>query len=252
MSANVPIEMWPDRLERAIRDCSLLKRVFVLRQTQSTQDAARRMNATDGDVLVAWRQTAGRGRLGRPWADTDEDGTAITVALHLQHNCEAMAIACAVGVACASELLLQRSVGIKWPNDIIVDGRKLAGILIERHAALALIGIGMNVRQQEWPAELEHRAISLAQAGSIVDRVHVMAALLASMDQALRLDESELIAAFGKRDVLRGTHATFRNNDREITGKVLRVDPLRGLAVQTDSGETWLDAATTSVISPLG
>jgi BirA family biotin operon repressor/biotin-[acetyl-CoA-carboxylase] ligase len=240
--------MWPDRLERAIKDGTLLKRIFVLRQTQSTQDAARRMNAAAGDVLVAWRQTAGRGRLGRAWADTGEDGAALTIALHVQRHREALAIACAVGVARAAEMLLQRPVGIKWPNDIIVDGRKLAGILIEQHANLTLIGIGLNVRQQEWPADLTDRAVSLAQAGSIVDRVDVIAALLASVDDALHLDESRLIAEYGKRDVLRGTRATFRSNDREITGIVLRVDPLRGLAVQTHTGDVWLGAATTSVV----
>lgn len=248
MNAITPIELWPDRLERAIRDSSLFKRVFVLRQTQSTQDAARRMNAAAGDVLAAWRQTAGRGRLGRAWADTAEDGAAVTIALNIQRNRESLAIACAVGVARAAELLLQRSVGIKWPNDIIVDGRKLAGILIEQYGALTLIGVGLNVRQQSWPAELADRAISLAQTGSIVDRVDVIATVLASIDEALQLDESRLVREFTKRDVLPGRRATFRNNDRDITGEVLRIDPLRGLAVRTEEGEVWLDAATTSVV----
>lgn len=250
MTAIIPIEMWPDRLERAIKDRTLLKRVFVLRQTQSTQDAAKRMNATAGDVLVAWRQTAGRGRLGRAWADSGEDGAAITIVLRIQDNRQTLAIACAVGAARAVEMLLQRTVGIKWPNDIIVYDRKLTGILIEQHVNLTLIGIGLNVRQQEWPEELADRAISLAQAGSMVDRVDVIAALLACVDDALQLNQTQLVEEFAKRDVLRGTRTTFRTDEREISGVVLQVDPLRGLAVQTDRGEVWLDAATTSVVPP--
>jgi BirA family transcriptional regulator, biotin operon repressor / biotin---[acetyl-CoA-carboxylase] ligase len=248
MTAAVPIDEWPDRLERAIADCAQLKRIFVLRETDSTQDAAQRMNAIAGDVFIAWRQTAGRGRFGRTWTDTAEDGVAITIALAAPEPRESLSIVCAIGVARGAESLLKRKAGIKWPNDIIVDNRKLAGILIERYESLALIGVGMNVRQTAWPNDLASRAISLLQAGVNVDRVDVIAALLHLIDCSLRLNHQELIAEFTSRDVLHGTHAVFRNKGAEISGIVSRIDPLRGLMVQTQKGEVWLDAATTSVV----
>lgn len=250
MTADVPLESWPDRLEQVIAEhCTLFTRIVVLRETNSTQDAARRMNGAAGDVFIAWRQTAGRGRLGRAWADTAHQGIALTAVIARQPSPERLAIASAVGVARAVESLLGRPVGIKWPNDIIVDRRKLAGILVEQVEDLALVGIGLNVAQTAWPDELQSRAVSLAQLGANVDRLGAIAALLPALDAAMRSNSEELTSEFASRDVLRGTHATFRSNGQTISGTVVRVDPLRGLAALTDRGEIWLPAATTSVLA---
>ncbi|MHC4102053.1 MAG: biotin--[acetyl-CoA-carboxylase] ligase, partial [Planctomycetota bacterium] len=141
----VPIEQWSDRLQHVLDALDgPLRRVTVLRETGSTQDAAKRMSAEPGDVVVAWRQTAGRGRLGRAWADTGEDGIAVTLVTDAGPP-SWLAVASAVGAACAAEALLRRAVGIKWPNDVVVDGRKLAGVLTEQAGGQALIGIGLNV-----------------------------------------------------------------------------------------------------------
>lgn len=191
MSAG--IEAWPDRLERIVKECVLFRRVFVLRETDSTQDAARRMNAQAGDVVVAWRQTAGRGRLGRKWADTAEDGIAMTLLLpREEERPQRLVMAAAVGTARAAEFFLKQPVHIKWPNDILVNGRKLAGILIEQVDSLALMGIGLNVSQKQWEAELADRAVSLAQLGCEVDRLDVLSALLPALDCAFLMDTPAL------------------------------------------------------------
>ena len=249
MMGAIPLERWTDRIEKVVAsDRDLLRRVVILRETESTQDAARRPGAEPGDVVVAWRQTAGRGRLGRKWTDTQEDGVAMSLVIPAAPP-ERLALALAVGVARAAQQLLDRPVGIKWPNDIVIDDRKLAGILVEQSGALAVAGIGMNVAQTSWPKELADRAVSLAQLGRPVDRLDVIVAVLESLRTALRQPNDVLAAAFSERDVLRGAEATLRNGPETIHGTVLRIDPFEGLLVKTSSGEIHLPAATTTILS---
>lgn len=246
----IGIEQWPARLEQAIPGAG----VIVLAETDSTQDAARRLGLGAHQVIVAGRQTAGRGRLGRPWADTGLEGIAVTFVVDGPApgpgpGRERLAVASAVGAALAAESVLGRPVAIKWPNDIVVEGRKLAGILIEQADRLAYIGIGMNVAQTTWPAALADRAVSLAQLGAEVDRIEVLEALLPAVDAALRLTDNELLREFAARDALLGTTATFRSDGRTVRGIVSRIDPLRGLVVNTGSQEVSLAAATTTLLS---
>ncbi len=112
--------------------------VVIVPETTSTQDAARRLDAAPGTVVIAGRQTAGRGRLGRVWADTGDEGIAASFVCAVAAP-ERMAVACAVATARAAESVLGRLVGIKWPNDIVAEGRKLAGILIEQSGDRAVI-----------------------------------------------------------------------------------------------------------------
>ncbi len=249
MMGAIALEQWADRIEKVVAsDGDILRRAIVLRETASTQDAARRPGAQLGDVVVAWRQTAGRGRLGRKWADTREDGVAMSLVIRAGPP-ERLALALAVAVAGAAERLLERPIGIKWPNDIVIDGRKLAGILVEQSGALAVAGIGMNVAQTGWPEELADRAVSLAQLGVPVDRLEVIVAVLESLCTALRQPDDVLAAAFSERDVLRGAEATLRSGRETIHGTVLRIDPFEGLLVETSSGEVRLPAATTTILS---
>ncbi len=245
----IPLEQWTDRIEKVVAsDGDILRRAIVIRETASTQDTARQPGAQLGDVVVAWRQTAGRGRLGRVWADTQEDGVAISVVVPFSAP-QRLVLALAVGVAKAAQRLLDRPVGIKWPNDIVVDHRKLAGILVEQSSKQAVAGIGMNVGQTTWPQELADRAVSLAQLGVPVDRLDAIVAILASLCTALRLPDDALAEAFAERDTLSGTEVTLQNGGETVHGTVLRIDPLDGILVKTSSGEVRLPAATTTILS---
>jgi len=249
MSDMIAVEQWPARLQETIKQrCAMLRRVTVLFETDSTQRSAQRLEAQPGEVIVAWRQTSGHGRLGRRWADTEHDGIAVTIVIH-PDNCERLAIASAVGTARGVEAVLRRPVGIKWPNDIMVQQRKLAGILIEQSDSTALIGIGINVSQRQWPDDLSHRAISLAQLESMVDRLVLLEALLPAIDCALQMDDAQLAEEFAKRDALRGATASFRIGAQTFTGRVLGVDPMKGVTIQAEGEQIWLPAATTTLVS---
>ncbi|MSR41045.1 MAG: biotin--[acetyl-CoA-carboxylase] ligase [Phycisphaerales bacterium] len=248
------------RLERARKGegaTPIIRRAHVLDEVASTQDAPETMRAVAGTVVTTLRQTSGRGRLGRSWSDTGDDGIAITFVLapnpfaDASASAELLAIASAVAAAHAIERVLQETVGIKWPNDLVVDGRKLGGILIERNRDRTLLGIGINVLQREFPEALQATAISIAQVAEGVDpipRLSVLLAIVEELEHVLSMSEARMLDEYCARDVLTGTRAVFGTATGTIEGEVCSVDPLRGLVVRTSTGEQFLPAATTSVL----
>lgn len=248
MSESVPLEDWPHRLEAAIEHSSRLRRVLVVRETNSTQDAARRLNARDGDVIVAWDQTSGRGRRGRSWA-CGTDGVALTFVLEPESRVS-RSIFGAIVAAKTIESFLGRLVQIKWPNDIHVDGRKIAGVLIEQDDDRAVMGIGMNVGQREWPPDLQGIAVSLHELGATVDRVEVIERLFEMWDESIMNEDGEggWEAYFTRRDCLTGKAVRVRHDGRTHTGRLKRLNPFRDLVIETASGEVRLPAATTAIL----
>lgn len=250
MSASgVDIDSWRWRLNHACAALGSIKRVVVLDETPSTQDAPETRAAEAGTLVTAWRQTAGRGRFGRQWADTGTEGVAASFVVEAQSS-ERLALIGAVAAAEACASLLESGpgeVGIKWPNDTVVAGRKLAGVLIERRGDLAVVGIGINVAQRAFEGELAARATSLAILGTTPDRMDVLLELMRAIDAALVASDAHLVAAFARRDALRGTRALFATPEGPVEGEVVSLEPMRGLVVRTDSGERFLPALTTSV-----
>lgn len=263
MSA-IPLEQWPDRLSEAVSRAAAgggpLRRAVVLREVDSTQDAALRLNAAPGDVIVAWEQTRGRGRLGRAWSSgaqgeaptqaSDGDappGVAVTFVLRAERS-ERLSLLAGLAAAEAVEAHLGRPVGVKWPNDVIVDGRKIAGVLVEQDRTLARVGIGINVRQRDWPPDLRDIAISLRQAGSDVDRLQVLESLIEMLSRALTASDASLRAAFRSRDLLTGAVAILRHDGQQHEGTIIDIDPMNGLTIETRTGRRVLPAATTTIV----
>lgn len=244
---------WPEALEACVARCSHFNNVLVLRETESTQDAAVRMRAEAGTVVTTMRQTAGRGRLGRAWADTASDGIAVTLVVERAAP-ERLAILSAVAASRAAAMFLEvgsnpQRVCIRWPNDIDVNKRKLAGILVEQDDRTARIGVGMNIAQQNFPEAIAAKACSFAQFGVDVSRLDAIAALIECFDAALTETDDALCTAFASRDVLRGSVATFEHDRQTITGTVVDIDPMHGLRVAAAAGEVFLPAHSTSLIT---
>ena len=250
----IPLESWPDRLDAALADRRHLRRATVVRETESTQDAARRQHASTGEIVVAWRQTAGRGRLGRRWLDTGEDGVACSFVLPRREPARLTALV-AVTVCRALERLgasrapgAKLELGIKWPNDIVSsDGAKLCGILVECADDLAIVGIGVNVRQRAFPEleSLSREPVSLAMLGVEVDRIEVIESLVRSLDEALDEPGECIDEAYRRRDHLRGRVARFESAGRIVEGLVLQVDPERGIHLLSEGRERILPGAIT-------
>src|SRR5262245_45174504 len=157
----------------------------------STNDVAGAMadrGAAEGLVVLADRQTAGRGRLGRSWASPSGAGIYVSVVLRPSTTVAALltiaaGVAVAEGIASATAL----SPHVKWPNDVHVGGRKLAGILAEGAVGHVVLGIGINVQSAAYPADIATRATSIeAELSRPVDRGLVLAECLAAMASRYR------------------------------------------------------------------
>jgi BirA family biotin operon repressor/biotin-[acetyl-CoA-carboxylase] ligase len=142
--------------------------------------------APAGSVIVAERQTAGRGRLGREWIAAPGDSLTFSLLWRFASGTplSGLSLAVGVGVARALEKVGVGDTALKWPNDILKGGRKLGGILIELQPNMAtVIGIGINLRLPEsMPAELRATAAALE---TDIDRGSLLAALLAELLTAL-------------------------------------------------------------------
>jgi len=139
----------------------------------STNEEARRLaqeGAAEGTAIIAAQQTAGRGRQGRSWQSPPNTGLYLSIILRPQvAPARAAMIPLATAVAVAETLMLdfQLVADIKYPNDILVNGRKICGILTEssieaERLQYVILGIGVNIAQQEFPVELQGIATSIA------------------------------------------------------------------------------------------
>ncbi|MSR45076.1 MAG: biotin--[acetyl-CoA-carboxylase] ligase [Phycisphaerales bacterium] len=248
-----PLVEWADALESTIAHCTHWTSVVVLRETASTQDHARRFPI--GSVVIAGRQTAGRGRVGREWIDTGEDGLAISMNTPVQCG-ERLALLCAIAAAEAIEEVCRAasgaspSVRLKWPNDLLISGRKAGGVLIEQDQTMATIGVGINCSQRAFPSSLASRATSLQLQGFSIDRLNIARALLERLDRWIIQTDESIENGFAARDGLVGTSTCFRTPTGLVEGIVLRIDPLQGVVVRTSRGDQHLSSATTSVFVP--
>lgn len=189
--------------------------------TESTNADAH--DGRPGDVFTADEQTAGRGRLGHSWHSPRGECLACSIVVDVG-GLDPMRMATlplVVGVAVAnvaSRRLPTRRVAIKWPNDVLVDGRKICGILCERTASGVVAGVGVNVGQTRFPPELAARATSFAALGERTTPRVVLDELLAELDALLpawrRSGFPALRRRFAEMDFLRGrTVRIFRNDE---------------------------------------
>lgn len=230
------------------------QRIIRLEETGSTNDDAKRLareGAPEGTVIVAERQTAGRGRHGRRWFAPP--GTALTFSVILRPpvafgQAPLLAFLAAAAVREAAEAALAEStpgaaenehgqgrrwtepVLVKWPNDVVVGGRKLCGVLVETSAAetaagparlpWCVVGVGVNVNQREedFPAPLRGQATSLrCLAGREFDRERLLRHILAGMERRY-----QVIAARGFQELLDETRRWSATVGRPV--QVLEAD----------------------------
>lgn len=217
------------------------------RVTDSTNARARELalaGAPHGTLVTASEQTAGRGRQGRSWVAPA--GKALLMSLLIRgldrrHALLPLAAAVAVCEACESAAPVECE--IKWPNDVWIAGRKVAGILLEGRPqeGWAVLGIGLNVAttEDEFPPDLAETATSLrVSGGEAIETEAVLDALLAALDRRLVDHPDGTLSAWRARDALRGRHVRWQDGDGTAAG----VDDDGALLVETTSGRLALDA----------
>lgn len=224
----------------------------------SSNDRAREAlasGADDGLAVVADLQTAGRGRRGRTWSSPA--GVNLMVSVGVRPRIEGsdagllgIAAAMAVRDACAAQVP-GADLRVRWPNDVVdADGRKLAGLLVETamedgRLAEAVIGIGINVNWlvADMPMEVRDRATSLVKlAGHPVDRVTLLAAVLAALDAAITELErgASPIARLTRVSALDGRYVTVDLGTERLVGVAAGVSEQGLLLLDTDAGRVAL------------
>lgn len=186
-------------------------RLMIRDEVDSTNDSLNELGkqgAADGLVLLAERQTKGRGRRGASWVSPPGENLAFSILVRPDEpksHWPRLALAAGVAVAEAVESV-GCTAGIKWPNDVWIDGLKVAGILVEAGNDYAIVGIGINVLTTSFPEEIETVATSLHLAcGSAVRREEVLEAIIrrfAIRRQQIGSHFPQLVSAVNERCVL--------------------------------------------------
>lgn len=250
---SIPDILAPSLLRQELGDNPIGRRIVHYFQTDSTNSEAMKLaaeGADHGTVVVAEEQSAGRGRLGRTWFSEKSSGIYTSIILR-----PPLAPAAAPVLTLMAGLAAQKAISsvtglevdIRWPNDLLVNGKKVCGILTEMNAEVdrlhfVVLGIGINVNHSLMPPELEDIASSLRiEARRVISRVHVLAAVLRELERHYQLLLKSGSAAISERWEAASTFAHGRRvNVVTAAGKVpattVGVDPSGALRVEYDDG----------------
>jgi BirA family biotin operon repressor/biotin-[acetyl-CoA-carboxylase] ligase len=252
----------PDRIKANLKTRRIGRKILVYDRTASTNDIAAeyaKNKNNNGLVVFAEEQTAGRGRAGSKWHSGRADSIQCSIVLtDCKLNPELLSLVCAVAVADGLGKIGANEAKIKWPNDIILNGKKVAGILLEsklnNHGGVYILGIGINChqKQESFPAKLQQIATSIdIESHSVTDRVSLAKRLLTSIDHWLEIaakTSEKVMEKWRKLSIQLNHRVKLIYNGKEFTGNCIGIDPEKGLILQLDTGGVRMfDAAHTTI-----
>jgi len=223
----------------------------LLAETPSTNDVAReqgRRGVREGFLVAAARQTRGRGRLGRSWESPPNRGLYVSILLRPElpmTEAGRLTILSSVAMVDAVETVAGLRPQIKWPNDLVVNGRKLAGLLIETEPAgtrlgFAVVGIGINVGHTADDFSLEVRDLATSLyliTGELYRRADLLVALLHSFERRLGRPFAEVREAWAASSLTLGQQVTLTTAQGRKHGQAVGLDESGALLLRNDSGE---------------
>jgi BirA family biotin operon repressor/biotin-[acetyl-CoA-carboxylase] ligase len=226
----------------------------LLGSVPSTQDELRLLaeqGAPEGTLVIAEQQTSGRGRMGRSWISPAGKGIWMSLLLRPPVPLPLtpqLTLLAAVALSRAISRIVPLEIGIKWPNDLLVNGKKISGILLESAAederlryVVVGLGISVNLEPEDYPEELLEKAISLKMAsGSSINRSELIASILEEFE---RLYDLYLQEGFTPIRSLWEAHSVTLNNPTQLYtpqgsfhGIPRGLDPMGGLQVELEDG----------------
>ena len=240
----------PDLMEHGLVTQCVGKRIAVWEQVSSTNDVAARAahsRANEGLVVLADSQSAGRGRRGNTWTAPAGSSVLMSILLFPDRPLDDPTWLTALGAVATADVVASvtcRPAQIKWPNDVRVDGRKVAGILVERNAGSILgIGINVNLTVDEFPPELRQTAVSLRIVrGERLDRSEIARDLIEHIDRLYEEGRARgpgaLSARWRDRLEAMGRHVQIQALDGDIEGRLVDADLTTGLRLAHPDGST--------------
>ena len=248
---------------------SLLKtnrKLVLFDMTASTNDIAweyARGESSDRVAIFAEDQTSGRGRRANQWKSCKGESLLCSVVLKKSTlPTEIVTLASAVAIAEAIGSCASLRAGIKWPNDIFVAGKKVAGILLEARPNIEqigndmVVGFGINCNQTQEgfdSSDLAKIATSLRiSSGNLVERNLLAATVLDSLDEWFgnaKINSELVISRWRELSTQLGHRVTIECNNQRFSGQCINVDPIRGLMLQLDRGGVRMfDAAHSTIV----
>jgi len=228
------------------------KKIFAYEVVESTNTTAKSLiqDSTDGTIVIADAQTAGRGRLKREWLSEPKKNLTFSVIIKPEIAPElfgVLSLYAGLSVAEAIESVAKLRPVCKWPNDVMLNGKKFCGILSEavfnrEMLAGVIVGIGININQSIFPRELESIATSLLQVtGKELDRFSILAAVLDRMEYnytSIKTGNSTgIIEGWKKYSTMFGKEITINQDKHPVRGIAKRLDDDGGLILLTNKGE---------------
>ncbi len=244
MSMFTPGEVWAE-LPPELAGRLDIRTLEVTGSTNSDIRALAEAGAPEGTVIAAGEQTAGRGRLGRSFYSPRDGGLYMSVLLRPKlaaADAAAITVCAASAAAEAVEALTGQQAGIKWVNDIYINGRKAVGILTEASVntdgtmKYAVMGIGINVADVGFPEELKAKAGTIG--GSAELRPKLAAAVLERFFAYYdRLPDKGYLSGYRRRSILTGKTIEYERGGVRYTARVAGIDDSANLIVITPRGE---------------
>jgi BirA family biotin operon repressor/biotin-[acetyl-CoA-carboxylase] ligase len=251
---QVPDILTPDMLRQRLRGSLFGKRICHFFKTDSTNRVALELGHAgepEGAVVIAEEQTAGRGRAGHSWHSERAAGIYATILLRPRLapvQAPLLTMMAGLSARAAVQTVTELGVDLKWPNDLMIQGKKVGGILTEMHAEpsqvrFVIVGIGINVNQQKFPAELAGVSTSLRmETGRTQSRLEVLVQFLRQFESDYKELLSEGSAGVVKRfeaasSYARGKRVQVTNGRESFTGVTAGLEETGLLRVKRDDGE---------------
>jgi BirA family biotin operon repressor/biotin-[acetyl-CoA-carboxylase] ligase len=251
---KVPDILTPDMLRQRLKGSLFGKRIYHFFKVDSTNRVALDLGHNgeeEGAVVLAEEQTAGRGRAGHSWHSERASGIYVTALLRPKLSpVQAPLLTMMAGLAAHTAIQAQTgaAVDLKWPNDLLIDGRKIGGILTEMHAEpsaikFVIVGIGLNVNQEKFPSELSTIATSLrVQTGRAHSRLELLVRLLREFESGynrfLAEGASSVLERFAAvSSYAHGKRVRVANGKDSFTGVTAGLAPEGLLLVKQDNGQ---------------
>ena len=245
----------PKLLRSRLHGCALGKRVYHFFKTDSTNRVALELGHAGephGTIVLAEEQTAGRGRAGRSWHSEKSSGIYLTVLLRPAISpAEAPLVTLLTGLAAREAIAEQTGLqcDVRWPNDLLLNGKKVSGILTEMHAEpdqvkFVIVGIGINVNHAAFPKELEPIATSLRMATGRQDsRLELLVKLLRALERHYNRFLAEgagpLVDEFSRvSSYARGKRVKIATSSETYEGTTAGLEANGLLRVERDDGRT--------------
>jgi BirA family transcriptional regulator, biotin operon repressor / biotin---[acetyl-CoA-carboxylase] ligase len=242
-----------EELQRGLTTKVFGRKLFVYDSIDSTNAYAKTFaikGAEEGTVVLADHQTAGRGRFGRPWLAEPGSSLLFSVIIRPTFSKDTIGLLsffAAAGIALAVESVTGKQCECKWPNDILMNGNKFCGILMEstfqkNELDFIIIGIGLNVNQKNFPGDLASKATSLSkECGTELDRRNVFCGIMLSLESfytdVRKGNFTNVLTEWKARTTLFGKRIMLTQTTNIIDGVAIDLASDGGLVVETKTGQ---------------